>query len=528
MRNFHFPGRSLVYGRRAMCATSHPRASLAAVEVLREGGNAVDAAIAAVAVLCVVEPHMTGIGGDCFALIAKPGLDRPIALNAAGRAPAAATAAWLAKSGLARIEPTSPHSVTVPGAVDGWTRLAADYGTIPLSRLLEPAVELAEQGFAVSPRVAADWALHEARISHHAGAKAHLFKDGRVPREGEVIRFPALARTLRIIAKEGREGFYAGEVAEDIVTELNALGGLHTLEDFAAQRAGYVAPISVTYRGLELWELPPSNQGIVALMVLKMLERLRLPEEPVSVARYHVQVEAARLAFAMRDTFVADPEMADVPVMHLLSDAVLDELASRVDRSRRREDLGRLPEPPGSDTVYLAIVDEGGMAVSFINSLYDNFGSGIVTRKTGVVLHNRGKAFVCDPGHRNCIAPRKRPMHTLVPAMVLKDGKPHMVFGVMGAHFQPMGHVYVMTNMFHYGMDAQTAIDTPRVFFDGDTVLAEEGVPAPVVAGLKALGHQVAAPRMPWGGAQAVVIDAANEVLVGASDPRKDGMALGY
>jgi gamma-glutamyltranspeptidase / glutathione hydrolase len=531
MRNFHFPGRSLEYGRRAMCATSHPRASLAAVEILKEGGNAVDAAIATVAVLCVVEPQMTGIGGDCFALIAKPGLDKPIALSGAGRAPAGATAAWLAQSGLSAIEPTSPHAVTVPGAIDGWTRLAADYGTMPLSRLLAPAIELAEQGFVVAPRVAADWAL-SGRISHHAGARMHLYKDGRVPREGEVMRFPALARTLRIIAEEGREGFYAGEVAEDIVAELNALGGLHTLEDLAAQRASYVTPISVPYRGVELWELPPSNQGIVALMVLKMLERIGLPEDPVSVERYHLQLEAARLAFAMRDAFVADPDMApdgaDVPVTHLLSDAVIDDLASRVSLHRRRDDLGPLPQPVGSDTVCFAVVDESGMAVSFINSLFDDFGSGIVTRKTGVVLHNRGKGFVTDPTHPNCIAPRKRPMHTLVPAMVLKDGKPHMAFGVMGAHFQPMGHVYVMTNVHHYGMDLQTAIDTPRVFFEGDAVLVEESVPALVVAGLKALGHQVTTRRMPWGGAQAVLIDGANGVLVGASDPRKDGMALGY
>jgi gamma-glutamyltranspeptidase/glutathione hydrolase len=528
MRNFHFPGRSLVYGRQAMCATSHPMASLRAIEVLKAGGNAVDAAIATAAVLTVVEPHMTGIGGDCFALIAKPGQDKLIALNAAGRAPAGATAAWLAKSGLERIEPTSAHAVTVPGAVDGWVRLLADHGTMPLARLLEPAIELAEQGFAVAPRVAADWVLHRQRISNHAGAKAHLFKAGAVPREGEVMRFPALARTLRLIAREGREGFYAGEVAEDIVGELRALGGLHTLEDFAAQRASYVEPISVAYRGVELVELPPSNQGIVALMVLKMLERLGLPADPVSVERYHVQLEAARLAFAMRDTFVADPDLADVPVEHMLSEAVIDGLAARVDARRRREDLGPLPQPPGSDTVYFAIVDRDGMGVSFINSLYDDFGSGIVTTRTGVVLHNRGKGFVCDPRHRNCIAPGKRPMHTLVPAMVLKEGRPHMVFGVMGAHFQPMGHVYVMTNMFHYRMDPQQAIDTPRVFFDGDTVLVEESVPAPVVAGLEQLGHRVAARRMPWGGAQAVVIDRENGVLTGASDPRKDGLALGY
>jgi gamma-glutamyltranspeptidase/glutathione hydrolase len=259
-----------------------------------------------------------------------------------------------------------------------------------------------------------------------------------------------------------------------------------------------------------------------------MLEHLRPPPDPVSVERYHVQLEAARLAFAMRDTFVADPDMADVPVEHLLSDAVICELAARVDPRRRRDDLGPLPLPPGSDTVYFVIVDENGMAISFINSLYDDFGSGIVTSKTGVVLHNRGKGFVCTPGHRNCIAPRKRPMHTLVPAMVLKDGEPLMAFGVMGAHFQPMGHVYVMTNMFHYGMDPQAAIDTPRVFFDGDTVLVEESVPEPVVAGLRQLGHQVAARRMPWGGAQVVVIDRERGVLTGASDPRKDGCALGY
>jgi gamma-glutamyltranspeptidase/glutathione hydrolase len=503
-------------------------ASLTAIEILKAGGNAVDAAIAAAAVLAVVEPHMTGIGGDCFALIAKPGLDKPIALNAAGRAPAGATAEWLAGSGLERIDPTSVHAVTVPGAVDGWTRLLADYGSLPLGRLLEPAIALAEEGCPVAPRVAADWALFEAHISHHAGAKAHLFRSGAVPRPGEVMRFPALAETLRAIAREGREGFYAGTVAEDMVSELRALGGLHTLEDFAAQRASYVAPLSLAWRGVELWELPPSNQGIVALMLLEMLERIGLPPDPVSVERYHVQLEAARLAFAARDAFVADPDMADVPVEHLLSDALIDDLAARVDRSRRREDLGPLPEPAGSDTVYFTVVDENGMAVSFINSLYDTFGSGIVTRKTGIVLHNRGKGFVCDPKHRNCIAPRKRPLHTLVPAMVLKHGRPLMAFGVMGAHFQPMGHVYVMTNVFHYGMDPQEAIDAPRVFFDGDTVLFEESVPEAVVEGLRRLGHCVAPRRMPWGGAQVVCIDQETGVLTGASDPRKDGCALGY
>ena len=369
--------------------------------------------------------------------------------------------------------------MTVPGVVDGWTRLLADHGTMPLARLLEPAIRFADEGFVVAPRVAADWALHQAKLTH-AGAKAHLLKAGTAPRAGDVMRFPALARTLRIIAREGREGFYAGEVAEDIVGELRALGGLHTVEDFAAQRANYVEPISVAYRGVELCELPPSNHGIVALMLLKMLERLGLPPDTVSAERYHVQLEAARLAFAMRDAFVADPDMADVPVEHMLSDAVIDDLAGRVDRKRRREDLGPLPEPPGSNTVYFAIVVPEGMAVSFINSLYDDFGSGIVTSKTGVVLHNRGKGFVCDPEHRNCIAPGKRPMHTLVPAMVLKDGKPLMTFGVMGAHFQPMGHVYIMTNMFTWLTRSRRS--TPRACSSTATPCRWEAVPASVVA----------------------------------------------
>lgn len=531
MRNFHFPGRSLVYGRRAMCATSHPAASLTAIDVLRQGGNAVDAAIATAAVLAVVEPHMTGIGGDCFALVAKPGAKKPIALNAAGRAPRAATAAWLAGANLDRIAPDSAHAVTVPGAIDGWVRLLEDHGTMPLARLLEPAIGLAQDGFVVAPRVAHDWSRQTARLARNAGARKHLLFNGRAPQEGDTVRFPALAATLKRIARDGRDGFYRGQSAKDMVAELKALGGLHTLEDFAAQAgsAGYVTPISVPYRGVELVELPPSNQGIVALIILKMLARLGKPAaEPVSVERYHLLMETARLAFAMRDAFVADPDMADVPVEHMLDEEVIDTLVDRVDRRKHRAKLAPVPQPVGSDTVYFSIVDEKGMAVSFINSLFDEFGSGIVTAKTGIVLHNRGKGFVTDPAHPNCIAPGKRPLHTLVPAMVLKDGRPYMAFGVMGAHFQPMGHVYVMSNMFDYGMDPQSALDTPRVFFDGDALVAEESVPESVVAGLKRLGHSVGVRPAPWGGGQIVLMDRDRGILIGASDPRKDGMALGY
>lgn len=528
MRNFHFPGRSPVYGTRAMCATSHPAASLAAIEMLKSGGNAIDAAICATAVLCVVEPAMTGIGGDCFTIIAKPG-QKPIALNGSGRAPRAATAQWYARQGIASIETNTPHAVTVPGAIDAWATLLKDHGRKSFGEVLAPAIEYAEHGFPVAPRVAYDWANLVAKVKQNPAAAKHLLIDGRAPRVGEIMRFPALAATLKTIAREGRDGFYAGEVAADMVAELKALGGLHTLEDFADQRCTYVDPISVAYKGVDLLELPPNNHGIVALVLLKMLERLgKLSDTSVSVERYHVMMEAVRLVFAMRDTFVADPDMADVPVAHMLSDAFADELVRRIDRKVRKPELGPIPAPKGTDTIYMCVVDEDGTAVSFINSVFSGFGSGLATNKSGVVFHNRGQGFVLDPKHLNCIAPGKRPMHTLIPAMAMKDGLPSMVFGVMGANFQPMGHVFLLTNVLDYGLDPQQAIDDPRVFFEGNTLWCEQSVPDHVCEGLAALGHPVARRPEPWGGGQMILFDRVNGTLIGASEPRKDGMALGY
>ena len=529
MRNFHFPGRSPVYGKRGMIATSHPAASLAGIEMLKSGGNAVDAAICATAVMCVVEPAMTGIGGDCFTIIAKPG-QKPIALNGSGKAPKAATAEWYARAGIKSIAMQSPHAVTVPGCIDAWATLLKDHGRKSFAEVLAPAIDYAENGFPVQPRVAHDWANLVDKVKANAGATQHLLVDGkRAPRVGETMRFPALARTLKAIAREGRDGFYAGEVAADMVAELKELGGLHTLEDFAAQRCAYVDPISVRYKGVDLLELPPNNHGIVALVLLKMLERLGpLSKASVSVDRYHIMMEAVRLVFAMRDEFVADPDRAEVPVAHMLSDAFADELVRRIDRKKRKPDLGPIPAPKGTDTIYMCVVDEEGTAVSFINSIFSGFGSGLATRKTGVVFHNRGQGFVLDPGHLNCIAPGKRPMHTLIPGMAMQDGKPLMALGVMGANFQPMGHVYVMTNVLDYGHDPQEALDDPRVFFEGNTLWCEDSVPASVYEGLAALSHPVARRPDPWGGGQVIKFDRANGMLIGASDPRKDGMAIGY
>lgn len=528
MRSFHLAGRSPVHAFNAMCATSHPMASLTAIETLKAGGNAVDACIAAAAMLAVVEPHMTGIGGDCFAILAAPGAS-PVALSAAGRAPRAATPQWYAERGISSITATSPHAVTVPGAIDGWTRLLSDHGTMPLARVLEPAIAAAEAGIAVAPRIAWDWRKLEGKLAGHPGAVRHLLLDGRAPRVGERVRFPALARTLRIIARDGRDGFYRGEVAADIVGELNALGGLHTLDDLAAQASAYVTPISAPYRGLDVLELPPSNQGIVALILLRMLERAgTAPAGAQSSVRHHWMMEAGRLAYAVRDAFVADPEVAEVPVAHLLSDHAIDALLARIDPRRRMPSPVALPQPAGRDTVYLTVVDGSGLAVSFINSLFAQFGSGIVTQRTGVTLHNRGQGFVLTPGHPNCIAPRKRPLHTLVPAMALKEGRPHLAFGVMGGAYQAMGHAYVISNMVDYDMDPQEALDAARIFFDGDTLAAEHGIPDACVAELRTLGHTVVRAEAPWGGGQLVAIDPVSGLLTGASDPRKDGCALGY
>jgi gamma-glutamyltranspeptidase/glutathione hydrolase len=531
MRNFHFPGRSPVIARDAMCATSHPLASLAAIEMLRSGGNAIDAAITATAVLCVVEPAMTGIGGDCFAIIAKPGAKKPIAFNSSGRAPKAATAEWYAKAGIKTIPMQSPHAVTVPGAIDGWSQLLRDHGTRSMADVLAPAIEQAERGFPAAPRISSDWASLTAKLAANPGATQHLLPGGRAPRAGEIIRLPALAATLKRIADKGRDGFYTGEVAEDMVAELRALGGLHTVEDFANQAGSstYVEPISVAYKGVEVHELPPNNQGVVALVMLKMLNRLgRLGDGPCSLERYHVMMEAVRLAYAMRDKFVADPEMADVPVDHMLSDAFADELVSRIDRKTRKADLGPIPVPGGTDTTYLTVVDKNGMAVSFINSVYSGFGSGLMTRKTGVLFQNRGQGFVLDPKHPNCIAPGKRPMHTLVPAMAMKDGRPWASFGVMGGNLQPAGHAYVLSNMLEYGQDPQEALDTPRVFFEQGSCWAEHSVPDEVYQGLARLGHPMQRRDDPWGGGQIVVMEPDQGILIGASDPRKDGCALGY
>ena len=525
MRNFQKPGRSAAYGSNGMAATSAPLATLAAIDVLRAGGNALDAAVTASAVLCVVEPGMTGIGGDCFALIGMPD-GKVHGLNGSGRAALRADADWLKSSRLTEIEPYSVHSVTVPGAIDAWDTLLKAHGTMALGDCLAPAIRMAEEGVPVTPRVASDWLEDTPVLAADEGGRIHCLKDGRTPRVGETMTYPALAKTMRILAAKGRASFYTGEIAEDIVGHLAKQGSLLSLEDFAKNKSTWVEPISAAFAGHEMLEIPPNGQGLTALIALNILSNFGLARhDPASPERMHLEIEAMKLAWELRNRHIADPDFAKIPVPELLGPKTSARLAGLIDTNRALDINTALPP---SDTIYLTVVDRDRLAVSFINSVYYGFGSGIVTPKTGIALQNRGSGFVITPGHPNCIGPGKRPLHTIIPAMVRKDGLVDMTYGVMGGDYQPMGHMTVAVNRYIYGMDPQEAIDWPRYVPSGGEILVEDGLPAAARAGLAGKGHRIAPTARPLGGGQAIVIDRGLGMLVGGSDPRKDGWALGY
>jgi gamma-glutamyltranspeptidase / glutathione hydrolase len=524
-RDFQLPGRSPVIACEGMAATSHPLASLAAIEALRAGGTAADAAVTAVAVLCVVEPQMTGIGGDCFCMLHMPG--KPVwGYNGSGRAGARASLDALIARGIRSIASDSIHAVTVPGAIDAWTAILAAHGRFSLDQALAPAIRYAESGFPVASRVAWDWAWEVEKLSADLGAARHFLFEGRPPAEGDVVKLPALAKTLETIAAKGPRAFYEGPIAEDMVATLAARGSFLSVEDFARHRGDVVAPISTNYRGLDVLELPPNTQGLTALVLLNILERFDLAAlDPLAAERFHVALEAARLAYAVRDTHLADPAFMRAAVADLLDKRFAAELAGRIDRAKRVA----LPRAPAdSDTVYVAVVDRDRMAVSLINTLFSHFGVGICTEQTGIMLTNRGACLVVDPEHPNAFGPNKRPMHTIIPALAFSGRHCELSFGVMGAHYQPMGHAQIITNMVDYAMDVQAAIDAPRAFFAGGMSVVERGLPAASIEGLLERGHEVALASAPWGGAQAIRIDWKRGVLIGGSDPRKDGCALGY
>ncbi|MCR9255897.1 MAG: gamma-glutamyltransferase [Alphaproteobacteria bacterium] len=528
MRDFQQPGRSAAYADRAMVATSHPLATQTALDMLRAGGNAVDAAIAAVAVQSVVESHMTGIGGDCF-LIYKPNGKDPIALNGSGRAPAASDPAALRDQGHAEIPRESPFSVSIPGAVDAWAKIHGDHGKLEWAQVLAPAIGFAKNGYRITPRVAYDWSINaEFLAKQDNAAKAFLTGAGTTPGAGDKHAQPALGATLERIAKEGRDGFYAGPVAEEICAYLKDKGGVHTLDDFDAQRAEYVTPISTDYRGHTVLELPPNGQGVNALLIMNILTALGksfadLEEDE----RIHYLAEATKLGYATRDRYVADPAHAEVGVDALLSAEYAQACAAKIapDRAlpQRPIDL-----PKHRDTIYLCVVDEDGNAISFINSIFHSFGSGLMTDRSGVLLHSRAASFVLEDGHPNILAGGKRPMHTIIPGMVMKDGDVVMPFGVMGGHYQATGQAHHLSRMFDMGMDPQEAMEAPRSFADGEVLEVETAVYDQVRAKLEARGQAIAPAKGPIGGSQAIWIDRQRGVLIGGTDPRKDGLAFGY
>jgi gamma-glutamyltranspeptidase/glutathione hydrolase len=525
MRNFTETGRSAAVGERGMAATSHPQATLAAVEMLKAGGNAVDAAVAAVAIQGVVEPQMTGIGGDCFVLY-SPRAGRPIALNGSGRTPAATDVTKYADGGERDIPPTSPEAVTVPGAVDAWCRLVADHGSRPLEEIFAPAVAAAEEGFRITPRVAADWAHFRARLEHHAPAGAQFLPSGEVPQVGDKRAQPALGRTLRKIAREGREGFYGGEVAEEIVTLLRELGGAHALDDFAVQMSDYVMPISASYRDFEVMECPPNGQGLAALIILRILEGFPVGDLS-ELDRVHLLAEATKAAYRARDAFFCDPNQGEIDPADFLADGYIDALRARIDM-RHASPIEAWEDIEHRDTVYVTVVDRDLNAVSLINSIFYPFGSGIYAPKSGVLLHNRGWSFRAQPGHPNSLGPRKRPMHTIIPGMMMKDDRVVMPFGVMGGHYQAAGHANFVSNLLDLGMDIQDAASAPRSFaFDGVLSL-ETTIPSAIRDALAAMDHDARFSDEPIGGCQAIQIDHERGVLLGASDHRKDGLALGF
>jgi gamma-glutamyltranspeptidase / glutathione hydrolase len=525
------PGRSVVRAEHGMVATSQPLATQVGLDVLKRGGNAVDAAIAVAAMLNVTEPMMTGVGGDMFAIVYWKKTGELKGLNASGRAPRALTLDYFQKRGISKMPQFGMESITVPGAFDGWTTLLGKYGTMKLADLLAPAAATAENGFPVMEKCAEDWEEIVPRLRENPDIAAQYLPNGRAPQPGEIVRLPNLARTLRALGAGGRDAYYNGEIGRRIVAYMQSHGGFLTMDDLAAQHAEWVDPISTTYRGYTVYELPPNGQGLTVLLALNILEGYDLAAmKSQPDAYYHTLIEALKIAFADRNRYIADPKFAKVPVAELLSK----------DYAARRRQLIRadavLNSPPAglasaaSETTYFTIVDKDGNAVSFINSLYEHFGSGIVAGDTGIIMQDRGGGFSLDPASPNVIAPGKRPFHTLIPAMVFKDGKLFMSFGVMGGAMQAQGHVQVLTNLIDLGMPLQQAMETPRFRYDGeDKVYLEDEMGSDVLAKLTARGHKHLHPRRnQMGGGQAIMIDQKTGALLGASDNRKDGMALGW
>lgn len=526
MRDYHLPGRSAVYASNGICATSHPLAAKVAVQILEAGGNAVDAGIAAAVLLGICEPQSTGIGGDCFALIKPAGSEDVIALNGSGRSPVGLSAEKMRANGHETVPLGAVEAVTVPGAIDAFCRLSKDWGKLGLKASLAPAIHYAETGVPVAPRVAFDWNQNAARLQ--GVARGYFLNNGKPLEAGQIFRSPKQAEALRLIAMEGRDSFYEGAIAEDMVKSLQAMGGCHTMDDFAATACEYTTPVSGIYKGYELVEHPPNGQGAAAILMNNILSHFDLPEmNPFGAKRAHIEAEASKLAYDARNRFIADPDLT-TRLEHMLSGETATKLAALIDPNRAMISPTALSENVHKDTVYLTVVDKDQMAISLIYSTFYAFGSGLASDKYGLLFQNRGAGFNLTEGHPNEAGGNKRPMHTIIPGMIKQNGKLIMPFGVMGGAYQSNGHSRFITNMVDYGLHPQAAIDAPRCFSDQGDMKVERGYTDAVRKELIDMGHSVSVPDGAIGGAQAIRIDHENGVLIGASDPRKDGCALGY
>lgn len=533
--------RAPVLGRNGMVATSQPLAVAAGLEILAQGGNAADAAVAIAAALNVTEPTSTGIGGDAFALYFQADSGQVAALNASGRAPQALTLEHLEKKGLTEeLPPYHPYTVTVPGACSGWCDLVARHGQLSMADVLAPAIRLAEEGFPVAPVAAHFWQRGVERQLSQAPNGDELTIGGRAPRPGEIFRNPGLARTFRVVAEGGKDAFYRGEIAKDIADVIKAAGGCLTVDDLAAHQATWDDPISTTYRGYRIWECPPNGQGLTALLALNVLEGFDIAMlEPLSVQRLHLQIEALRLAFVDTRWHVADPDFNQIPLQMLLSKEYAAERRCLIDIDRASLDQQRGAPVLASDTVYISVVDGQGNACSFINSNYMGFGTGIVPQGRGFTLQNRGHNFSLNRDHPNALEPGKRPYHTIIPSLITRPSEADReelfaCFGVMGGFMQPQGHLQVASGLIDDQLDPQSALDRPRFCIEngkaGGKVALEAGISDSVVAGLAAMGHphQVVDgyDRAVFGRGQVILRSPENGILWGGSDPRADGCAM--
>ena len=538
MNTLHFTSRrSPIYGRNGIVATSQPLATATGLEILAKGGKAVDAAVAAAAALNVTEPSSTGIGGDMFALYYSAESGRVTALNGSGRAPAALTLERLKNEGFSReLPPFHVHTVTVPGACAGWFDLIEKHGSLSMTEILAPAIRLAREGFPVAPLSSHSWQRGAQNQLRSAPNGHELTIDGRGPRPGEIFRNSNLARTFEIVASGGKSAFYQGEIAEAIVSVIKEAGGCMTTEDLASHVSTWEEPISVTYRGLRVYECPPNGQGITALIALNILEGFDLSSLPsLSKERLHLMIESMRLAFADSRWYVADPKFSNVPIEELLSKEYASERRKLIDLNHATIDPEHGTPVNSSNTVYLSVVDKFGNACSFINSNYWGFGTGIVPKGFGFSLQNRGHNFSLDPNHPNRLEPRKRPYHTIIPAMVTRaDGSLYASYGVMGGFMQPQGHIQVLSALVDDRLDPQSALDQPRFCIEaeeaGGDVALEEGIPAAVISDLEMMGHPVylvsGYDRSLFGRGQVILRDPATGVLSAGSDPRADGCAM--